>query len=75
MLDEVLSLRSTLSDIEESSFFYISGYFAFKEGLALKDIVDDSNHCEKSVCIRSFSGLYFPAFGLKSSSCWFQRNS
>ena len=43
MPDEMFSLRSTLSDIEESSLFYISGYAAFKEGPALKDAVDDSN--------------------------------
>ena len=40
MLNEAFSLRITLSDIEGSSIFYISGYVAFKEGLALKD---DSN--------------------------------
>ena len=43
MLDDTFSLRSTLSDIEESSLFYISVYVVFKEGLALKDAVDDSN--------------------------------
>ena len=41
MLDDTFSLRSTLSDIEESSLFYISVYVVFKEGLALKDAVDD----------------------------------
>ena len=24
------------------------------------------DHCVKSVCIRSYSGLYFPAFGLNT---------
>ena len=43
MPDEMFSLRSTSSDIEQSSLFYISGYAAFKEGPALKDAVDDSN--------------------------------
>ena len=43
MLDNTFSLRSTLSDIEKSSLFYISVYVVFKEGLALKDNVDDSN--------------------------------
>ena len=48
ILHEAFSLRRTLSDIEESSLFYISGYVAFKEGLALKDAVDDSNHFKNS---------------------------
>ena len=43
MLDNTFSLRSALSDIEKSSLFYISVYVLFKEGLALKDNVDDSN--------------------------------
>ena len=43
MPDEMFSLRSTSSDIEQSSLFYISGYAAFKEGPALKDAADDSN--------------------------------
>ena len=37
MLDEAFSLSSTLSDIDENSLFYVSGYVAFKKSLALKD--------------------------------------
>ena len=42
MPDEAFSLRSTLWDIEESSLFNIA-YVTLKEGLTLKDAVDDSN--------------------------------
>ena len=28
-----------------------------------------STHCVKSVRIRSFSGLYFPAFGVNTKKC------
>ena len=48
MLDKVFSLRSTLSDTEESSLFYISRYVSFKEGLALKGAVDNLNFFENS---------------------------
>ena len=43
MFDEAFSLRSTLSDIGESSLFYISRYVSLKEGPTLKDAIDDSN--------------------------------
>ena len=62
MLDKVFSLRSTLSDIEESSLFYISRYLSFKEGLALKDAVDDLNFLKNSefLLLQSRGKLSYP---------------
>ena len=48
MLDEAFSLRSTLSDTEEGSLFYISGYVAFKEGVALADDIQSSYQFKNS---------------------------
>ena len=59
MLDEAFSLRSTLPDIQESSLFYISLYVAFKEGLALKGVVDDSNLFKNSEFLLLLSRVKF----------------
>ena len=40
MLDQAFPLRSLLSETEESTFYYISGYFAFKENIAAIELVD-----------------------------------
>ena len=40
MLDKAFPLRSLLSENEESLFYYISGYFAFKENIAAIEPVD-----------------------------------
>ena len=48
MLDQTFWLHSTLPGMEESILFYISGNVAFKEGLALKDVIDDSDLYENS---------------------------
>ena len=47
MLDQAFWLHSTLPGME-SILFYISGNVAFKEGLALKDVIDDSDLYENS---------------------------
>ena len=43
-----------MPDIEEYSLFYLSEYVAFKEGLAFKDSVDDSNVSKNSEYVRIF---------------------
>ena len=47
MLDQAFWLHSALPGME-SILFYISGNVAFKEGLALKDVIDDSDLYENS---------------------------
>ena len=51
-----------MSDIEESSLFYISRYLSFKEGLALKDAVDDLNFLKNSefLLLQSRGKLSYP---------------
>ena len=40
MLDKAFALRSLLIETEESTLYYISGYFAFKENIAAIELVD-----------------------------------
>ena len=42
--------------------------FTLLSALVLIEIYVSNNHCVKSVRIRSFSGLYFPAFGVSIRS-------
>ena len=60
---------STLSDLEESSLFFISGYVAFKEGLALQ--VDDPTLFQNSeiLSLLSRGKLSYPPAELFELGC------
>lgn len=44
MLDEAFSIRSQLSETEESTLYYIPGYFAFKEKIVIVKPTDFTKH-------------------------------
>lgn len=84
VMDESFSLRSALTDVEKSSPFYISGYFAFKESLVLNNNINFSNLFRENCCVQQQSYLICIVFILliqqywknthKASTNWFQWN-
>ena len=83
VMDESFSLRSALTDVEKSSPFYISGYFAFKESLVLNNNTNFSNLFRENCCVQQQSYLICIVFILliqywknthKASTNWFQWN-
>ena len=73
MLDEAFSLRCTLSDMEQSSLYYISGYVAKKEHLTIHYSVDVDQGveypCSEFTTLLSRGNLTHPPPELFELSC------